>query len=293
LQTAIDEKCDIIGLSGLITPSLDEMVFVAKEMQRKGFNIPLLIGGATTSKAHTAVKIDPQYSNDAVIYVADASRAGVATTLLSKEMRGNFIAEHRAEYAKIRERLANKQPKAAKLSYAESVENGFKIDETMYHQNQIFWVHKFYQLSACNLVEYFDWTPFFISWSLAGKFPKILEDEVVGEAATDLYNQAQAMLKDIIDNNRFDARAVFGISLQRTGADTVSVFDEAGQNVTHTFEHLRQQSDKVTGKPNLSLADYIADREQQDYSVDSLYRFLVQKNWQMNTKPKVMTTLQF
>ncbi len=127
LQTAIDEKCDIIGLSGLITPSLDEMVFVAKEMQRKGFDIPLLIGGATTSKAHTAVKIDPQYSNDAVIYVADASRAvGVATTLLSKEMRGNFIAEHRAEYAKIRERLANKQPKAAKLSYADSVENGFK-----------------------------------------------------------------------------------------------------------------------------------------------------------------------
>jgi 5-methyltetrahydrofolate--homocysteine methyltransferase len=130
LQTAIDEKCDIIGLSGLITPSLDEMVFVAKEMQRKGFNIPLLIGGATTSKAHTAVKIDPQYSNDAVIYVADASRAvGVATTLLLEEMRGNFIAEHRAEYAKIRERLANKQPKAAKLSYAESIENGFKIDD--------------------------------------------------------------------------------------------------------------------------------------------------------------------
>ncbi|EYD68358.1 pterin binding enzyme family protein [Acinetobacter baumannii 25493_10] len=269
LQTAIDEKCDIIGLSGLITPSLDEMVFVAKEMQRKGFNIPLLIGGATTSKAHTAVKIDPQYQNDAVIYVADASRAvGVATTLLSKEMRGAFIEEHRAEYAKIRERLANKQPKAAKLTYKESVENGFKIDKSYVPPKPNLLgtqVLKNYPLAT--LVDYFDWTPFFISWSLTGKFPKILEDEVVGEAATDLYNQAQAMLKDIIDNNRFDARAVFGMfPAQRTDADTVSVFDEAGQNVTHTFEHLRQQSDKVTGKPNLSLADYIrADREQQDY----------------------------
>ncbi|MDU6284668.1 MAG: vitamin B12 dependent-methionine synthase activation domain-containing protein, partial [Acinetobacter sp.] len=269
LQTAIDEKCDIIGLSGLITPSLDEMVFVAKEMQRKGFNIPLLIGGATTSKAHTAVKIDPQYQNDAVIYVADASRAvGVATTLLSKEMRGNFIAEHRAEYAKIRERLANKQPKAAKLTYAESVENGFKIDESYVPPKpNLLGTQVLTNYPLATIVEYFDWTPFFISWSLAGKFPKILEDEVVGEAATDLYNQAQAMLKDIIDNNRFDARAVFGMfPAQRTDADTVSVFDEAGQNVTHTFEHLRQQSDKVTGKPNLSLADYIrTDREQQDY----------------------------
>lgn len=269
LQTAIDEKCDIIGLSGLITPSLDEMVFVAKEMQRKGFNIPLLIGGATTSKAHTAVKIDPQYSNDAVIYVADASRAvGVATTLLSPEMRGNFIAEHRAEYAKIRERLANKQPKAAKLSYAESVENGFKIDNHYVppKPNALgTQVIKNYPLET--LVEYFDWTPFFISWSLAGKFPKILEDEVVGEAATDLYNQAQTMLKDIIENKRFDARAVFGLyPAQRTGADTVSVFDESGQHRTHTFEHVRQQSDKVTGKPNLSLADYIKPSEQpEDY----------------------------
>ncbi len=269
LQTAIDEKCDIIGLSGLITPSLDEMVFVAKEMQRKGFDIPLLIGGATTSKAHTAVKIDPQYSNDAVIYVADASRAvGVATTLLSKEMRGNFIAEHRAEYAKIRERLANKQPKAAKLSYAESIENGFKVDANYVPPiPNTMGTHVLTNYPLATLVEYFDWTPFFISWSLAGKFPKILTDEVVGEAATDLYNQAQAMLKDVIENNRFDARAVFGLyPAQRTGADTVSVFDETAQNVTHTFEHLRQQSDKVTGKPNLSLADFIStSKDNTDY----------------------------
>lgn len=150
-----------------------------------------------------------------MIYVADASRAvGVATTLLSKEMRGNFIAEHRAEYAKIRERLANKQPKAAKLTYAESVENGFKIDESYVPPKpNLLGTQVLTNYPLATLVEYFDWTPFFISWSLAGKFPKILEDEVVGEAATDLYNQAQAMLKDIIDNNRFDARAVFGMFL--------------------------------------------------------------------------------
>ena len=269
LQTAIDEKCDIIGLSGLITPSLDEMVFVAKEMQRKGFHIPLLIGGATTSKAHTAVKIDPQYSNDAVIYVADASRAvGVATTLLSKEMKPAFVAEHRAEYEKVRERIANKQPKAAKLSYAESIKNGLSIDWDNYIPPKPNFIGsqvlKNYPLET--LVPYFDWTPFFISWSLAGKFPAILTDEIVGEAATDLYEQAQLMLKDIIENKRFDARAVFNIaSAKRTGADTVSIYDE-NQTATHQFEHIRQQSDKVTGKPNLSLADFISSSDQnQDY----------------------------
>ncbi|WP_151803791.1 methionine synthase [Acinetobacter bereziniae] len=270
LQTAIDEKVDIIGLSGLITPSLDEMVFVAKEMQRKGFKIPLLIGGATTSKAHTAVKIDPQYSNDAVIYVADASRAvGVATTLLSKEMKPAFVAEHRAEYEKVRERIANKQPKAAKLSYAESIENGLKIDFSAHPpvKPNFIGLQTITNYPLEKLVDYFDWTPFFISWSLAGKFPKILQDEVVGEAATDLYNQAQAMLKDIIENKRFDARAVFGIyPANRSAADSVEVYDESGANVTHTFHHIRQQSDKVTGKPNLSLADFVATQAQaKDY----------------------------
>ncbi|MFW3962619.1 methionine synthase [Acinetobacter radioresistens] len=265
LQTAIDEKVDIIGLSGLITPSLDEMVFVAKEMQRKGFKIPLMIGGATTSKAHTAVKIDPQYSNDAVIYVADASRAvGVATSLLSPEMKPAFVQGHRDEYVKVRERLANKQPKAAKLSYAESVKHGFKIAPGYVPpQPNFIGVQTITQYPLETLIEYFDWTPFFISWSLAGKFPKILEDEVVGEAATDLYQQAQIMLKDIIENKRFDARAVFGLyPAKRTAADTVTVYDEQG-TATHHFEHLRQQSDKVTGKPNLSLADFIVTEENQ------------------------------
>ncbi|BCU65560.1 methionine synthase [Acinetobacter bouvetii DSM 14964 = CIP 107468] len=270
LQTAIDEKVDIIGLSGLITPSLDEMVFVAKEMQRKGFHVPLMIGGATTSKAHTAVKIDPQYSNDAVIYVADASRAvGVATTLLSKEMKPKFVEETRAEYEKVRERIANKQPKAAKLTYAESVENGLKIDFAANKpaKPNFIGTQTITNYPLETLVEYFDWTPFFISWSLAGKFPAILTDEVVGEAATDLYNQAQEMLKDIIENKRFDARAVFGIyPASRSAADSVEVYDENGATVTHTFHHIRQQSDKVTGKPNLSLADFVATKDQaQDW----------------------------
>ena len=264
LQTAIDEKVDIIGLSGLITPSLDEMVFVAKEMQRKGFNVPLMIGGATTSKAHTAVKIDPQYSNDAVIYVADASRAvGVATTLLSKEMKPKFVEDTRAEYEKVRERIANKQPKAAKLTYAESVENGLKIDFAANSpvKPNFIGTQTLTNYPLETLVEYFDWTPFFISWSLAGKFPAILTDEVVGEAATDLYEQAQTMLKDIIDNKSFDARAVFGIyPANRSAADSVEVYSEDGQSVTHTFHHIRQQSDKVTGKPNLSVAYFIAPK---------------------------------
>jgi 5-methyltetrahydrofolate--homocysteine methyltransferase len=269
LQTAIDEKVDIIGLSGLITPSLDEMVFVAKEMQRKGFNIPLMIGGATTSKAHTAVKIAPQYQNDGVFYTADASRAvGVTTQLLSAEMKPQLMADYAADYEKIRTRLANKQPKAAKLSYAESVENGFKIDfdNNAPVKPNFIGSQTFTNYPLETLVEYFDWTPFFISWSLAGKFPKILEDEVVGEAARDLYAQAQAMLKDIIENKRFDARATFSIyPANRVAADTVAVTDENG-NVTHSFEHLRQQSDKVTGKANYSLADFIAPKDvAQDY----------------------------
>ncbi len=269
LQTAIDEKVDIIGLSGLITPSLDEMVFVAKEMQRKGFNIPLMIGGATTSKAHTAVKISPQYQNDGVYYTADASRAvGVATQLLSAEMKPKLATDYAADYEKIRTRLANKQPKAAKLSYAKSIENGFKIDfgaHTPVKPNFI-GSETFTNYPLETLVEYFDWTPFFISWSLAGKFPKILEDDVVGEAARDLFEQAQIMLKDIIENKRFDARATFSIyPANRVASDTVAVADENG-NVTHTFEHLRQQSDKVTGKANYSLADFIAQKDvAQDY----------------------------
>ncbi|QCR85487.1 methionine synthase [Moraxella osloensis] len=267
LQVAKDENVDIIGLSGLITPSLDEMVYVAKQMQEQGFNLPLLIGGATTSKAHTAVKIEPNYQNDAVVYVADASRAvGVATTLLSKEKRVDFISELRQEYGEVRERLANRQPKAAKLSYAESIEQGFQYDWANYtppKPNQLGQVIlEDYPLQ--NLLPYIDWTPFFISWGLVGKYPKIFDDSIVGEEAKDLFANAQAMIDKLIKEKLVTAKAVFRLSpAQRPSSDTVQVLDEQG-NVTHTFEHLRQQSDKASGKPNYSLADFISP-EKTDY----------------------------
>lgn len=267
LQVAKDENVDIIGLSGLITPSLDEMVYVAKQMQEQGFNLPLLIGGATTSKAHTAVKIEPNYQNDAVVYVADASRAvGVATTLLSKEKRVDFINELRQEYGEVRERLANRQPKAAKLSYAESIEHGFQYDWANYtppKPNQLGQVIlDDYPLQ--NLLPYIDWTPFFISWGLVGKYPKIFDDSIVGEEAKDLFANAQAMIDKLIKEKLVTAKAVFRLSAaQRPSSDTVQVLDEQG-NVMHTFEHLRQQSDKASGKPNYSLADFISP-EKTDY----------------------------
>lgn len=267
LQVAKDENVDIIGLSGLITPSLDEMVYVAKQMQEQGFNLPLLIGGATTSKAHTAVKIEPNYQNDAVVYVADASRAvGVATTLLSKEKRVDFINELRQEYGEVRERLANRQPKAAKLSYAESIEQGFQYDWANYtppKPNQLGQVIlDDYPLQ--NLLPYIDWTPFFISWGLVGKYPKIFDDSIVGEEAKDLFANAQAMIDKLIKEKLVTAKAVFKLSpAQRPSSDTVQVLDEQG-HVTHTFEHLRQQSDKASGKPNYSLADFISP-EKTDY----------------------------
>ncbi len=266
LQVAKDEKVDIIGLSGLITPSLDEMVYVAKQMQEQGFSLPLMIGGATTSKAHTAVKIEPNYQNDAVVYVADASRAvGVATTLLSKDKRGEFISDLRTEYAEVRERLANRQPKAAKLSYAESIEQGFKFDWANYtppkpkllldnNSGQV--VLEDYPLE--NLLPYIDWTPFFISWGLVGKYPKIFDDAVVGEEAKDLFANAQAMIHELIKDKSVVAKGVFKLApAKRTAPDTVAVYDETG-SVTHSFEHLRQQSDKASGKPNYSLADFIS-----------------------------------
>ena len=268
LDTAIAEKVDIIGLSGLITPSLDEMVYVAKQMQERGMTLPLMIGGATTSKAHTAVKVEPQYQNDGVIYVTDASRSvGVVTKLLSKEHRQQLIDETRADYVKVRERLAKRQPKAAKLSYAESVEIGFQYDWESYTPPV---PNKLGQVILAdypidNLVPYIDWTPFFISWGLAGKYPKILQDEVVGEAARDLFDNAEELLRKMIDEKLIVAKGVFKLApARRTDSDTISVYDtDSGQGgkPTFKFEHLRQQSDKASGKPNFSLADFISPLE--------------------------------
>ncbi len=272
LQVAKEQNVDIIGLSGLITPSLDEMVYVAKQMQEQGFTLPLLIGGATTSKAHTAVKIEPNYQNDAVVYVADASRAvGVATTLLSKDKRGEFISELRQEYSEVRERLANRQPKAAKLSYLESIEHGFVFDWEHYtpptpnllltnSNGQVILAD--YPLDK--LLPYIDWTPFFISWGLVGKYPKIFDDAVVGEEAKDLFANATAMINKLIHEKLVTAKAVFKLApAVRTGNDTVTVYDNAG-NAEFAFEHLRQQSDKASGKANYSLADFIS-RDGNDF----------------------------
>nr|WP_317200835.1 methionine synthase [uncultured Psychrobacter sp.] len=265
LDTAIKEKVDIIGLSGLITPSLDEMVYVAKQMQERGMTLPLMMGGATTSKAHTAVKVEPQYQNDGVIYVADASRAvGVVTKLLSKENRQELLDDTREEYIKVRERLAKRQPKAAKLSYAESIEAGFNYDWANYTPPV---PNKLGQVilddyPITDLLPYIDWTPFFISWGLAGKYPKILQDDVVGEAARDLFDNANDLMQKMIDEKLIVAKGVFKLMpARRTSSDTITVYDRAledGGQATHTFEHLRQQSDKASGKPNFSLADFIS-----------------------------------
>ncbi|MDH4562345.1 methionine synthase [Pseudomonas sp. BN411] len=264
LQTAREQKCDIIGLSGLITPSLDEMVHVAKEMQRQGFNLPLMIGGATTSKAHTAVKIDPQYSNDAVVYVTDASRAvGVATTLLSKEMKPEYARKLREEYAEVRERTANRAARTERLAYADALANKPQFDWASHQvaKPSFTGVQVLEDIDLAVLAQYIDWTPFFISWDLAGKYPRILTDEVVGEAATALFNDAQAMLKQLIDGKLIKARAVFGFwPANQVDHDDIEVYDGHGKALAR-LHHLRQQTIKPDSKPNLCLADYVAPKE--------------------------------
>ncbi|WP_346842092.1 methionine synthase [Metapseudomonas otitidis] len=264
LQTAIAEKCDIIGLSGLITPSLDEMVHVAREMQRQGFQLPLMIGGATTSKAHTAVKIEPQYSNDAVVYVTDASRAvGVATSLLSKELKPEFVEKTRVDYAEVRERTANRAARTERLAYADAIANKPAFDWAGYRapKPSFTGVRVLEDIDLAVLAEYIDWTPFFISWDLAGKYPRILTDEVVGEAATALFADAQAMLKSLIEQKLIKARAVFGFwPASQVNHDDIEVRDEQGKPLA-VLHHLRQQTIKPDGKPNLSLADFVAPKE--------------------------------
>lgn len=250
---AKEQKCDIIGLSGLITPSLDEMVHVAREMQRQDFHLPLMIGGATTSKAHTAVKIEPKYSNDAVIYVTDASRAvGVATQLLSKELKPAFVEKTRLEYIEVRERTANRSARTERLSYPAAIAKKPQFDWSTYEPvKPTFTGSKVLDnIDLKVLAEYIDWTPFFISWDLAGKFPRILEDEVVGEAATALYADAQEMLAKLIDEKLISARAVFGFwPANQVRDDDIEVYGDDGKPLAK-LHHLRQQIIKTDGKPN-------------------------------------------
>ncbi|GKW47996.1 methionine synthase [Halomonas sp. NCCP-2165] len=264
LQTAREVNADIIGLSGLITPSLDEMVHVAKEMQRQGFELPLLIGGATTSKAHTAVKIEPGYEHP-VIYVTDASRAvGVAGKLLSPGLKEAYVAEIRAEYEKVRERNAKRRPKAADLSYAEARARKFAIDWAGYTPPapRAPGLTVFDDYDLAELVERIDWTPFFMSWQLAGKYPRILEDEVVGEAARSLFADAQKMLAKLIDEKRIQARGVIGLwPANSVDDDVIEVYaDESRSEVVERLHHIRQQMTKNRDGVCYSLADFIAPR---------------------------------
>jgi len=265
LDAAKEHNVDIIGLSGLITPSLDEMVTLGKEMQRQDFNVPLMIGGATTSKAHTAVKIAPGYKNNQAIYVSDASRAvGVASKLISKENRNDFIAEIQLDYDAVRLRTANRTPRGTLFAYSDAVKQKPQLNWRDYQPeipNQLgVTVLDDYPLEA--LVPCIDWTPFFITWDLVGKYPKILNDEVVGEAATNLFADAQALLKDIIDNKRLTARAVFGLWEANTvNHDDIEVYASDG-STTATLHQIRQQIQKPGASEELaSLADFIAPKE--------------------------------
>lgn len=271
LDTAIAENCDMIGLSGLITPSLDEMVNVAREMQERQINLPLLIGGATTSKAHTAVKIDPQFSLNQAVYVADASRAvGVASKLLSMEHRGGFIADVKEEYEAVRVRRANRTSNKQLATYADAVKKKAPIDWTDYTppKPSFLGTKSLENYPLEKLVDYIDWTPFFISWDLVGKYPKIFDDKVIGEAATQLFADAQVILKKLIDEKLIQACATIGFwRAQRSGDDDITVLNETGTEAAK-LHHIRQQQIK-NGADDvlLSLADYIApeDAKIEDY----------------------------
>jgi len=265
LRVAREEQVDVIGLSGLITPSLDEMSHVASEMQRQGFSVPLMIGGATTSKAHTAVKIEPKYSNDLTVYVPDASRSVAVATQLMGDHKAAFVAERRSEYEQVRERVANRKPRSRELSYARALENAPSQDWENYQPPcpSFIGTRVFDDFPLQDLIDTIDWTPFFITWELVGKYPKILEDKLVGEHARELFNDAQAMLKRIVDEKLLTARATIGFwPATRINGDDIAVYaDEEKTEQLATLHHLRQQTEKPNGKPNFSLADYIAPAE--------------------------------
>ena len=265
LDAAREQQADMIGLSGLITPSLDEMVNVAKEMKRQGFTVPLLIGGATTSAMHTAVKIDPQYPGP-VVYVKDASRAvGVAQNLVSPDSRDGFVARTKADYAQKREQHANRRQREPLLPLARVRANRPVLDWSAYvpPKPAVLGVRAFDAYPLAELVERIDWTPFFHAWELRGRYPAILDDSEQGEHARHLFADAQAMLDQIITDRWLTARAVIGFfPANRVGEDDIALYaGETRDQVLMTLHHLRQQGPKPEGKPHYCLADWIAPRE--------------------------------
>ena len=269
LQTARETNADMIGLSGLITPSLDEMVHVAKEMQRQGFTIPLLIGGATTSKAHTAVKIEQNYDQP-VVYVSNASRAvGVVQTLLSTINKPAFVERLDKEYEVVRDQHARKKPRTKPVTLAEARANKVNIDWATYVPPvpAKMGVHEFHDTPISVVREYIDWSPFFMTWGLAGKYPRILEDEVVGVEATKLFADAQAMLDKLEKDGTLRCAGVIGLFPANSVGDDVEIYaDESRSQVLETLRFLRQQTEKKDGFPNYCLADYVAPKgTQPDY----------------------------
>ncbi|NWH08433.1 MAG: methionine synthase [Alphaproteobacteria bacterium] len=270
LDTARAVKADIIGLSGLITPSLEEMCHVASEMERQGFDVPLLIGGATTSKVHTAVKIHPHYSRGQTVYVTDASRAvGVATSLLSLEQRGAYVAEIQADYARVAEAHAAGRREGPRLSLEAARANRAVKDWRGYvpPHPAMLGVKAFDAYDLAEIARTIDWTPFFQSWDLVGRYPLIFDDPNSGKAARALFDDAQAMLRRIVEEKLVTARAVIGLwPANRLGADDIEVFeDETRTTRLAVFHTLRQQMARSQARPNFALADFIAPPGTPDY----------------------------
>ncbi len=270
IQKAKEEQVDIIGLSGLITPSLDEMVFLAKEMERQQFEVPLLIGGATTSKAHTAVKIDPQYSQ-AVVHVNDASRAvTVVGDLLQKETSNNYKKSIKLDYESFRDKFLNRTKQKEYLTLAEARQNKLQITwnaASIKKPNEL-GIQVWEDFNLEKLTDFIDWTPFFRSWDLHGKYPAILKDEVVGKQATELFEDAQLMLKRILDEKLLKAKAIFGLFPANTiNDDDIEVIPNESSKSEFIFRTLRQQLKKRDGVPNIGLSDFVAPKETgiQDY----------------------------
>ena len=262
IEAAKKENVDAIGLSGLITPSLDEMVYLAKEMERENLNIPLLIGGATTSKAHTAVKIDTQYKN-AVVHVNDASRAvTVVGDLLNKQTSNLYVAKLKKDYEEFREKFLKRGKQKTYISLANARANKFKIDwnSTKISKPKALGIQTLEQISLKEIEPYIDWSPFFRSWDLHGKYPNILTDEIVGEQATILFNDAQKIVKEIVNKKLLKAKGIFGLFKANTiNEDDISI-QRKGEEVA-IFRTLRQQTKKRDGVPSIALADFIAPLE--------------------------------
>lgn len=266
LETARREQADIIGLSGLITPSLEEMAHVSKEMQREGFTIPLLIGGATTSRVHTSVKIEPHYKNGVTVWVPDASRAvSVCSNLLSQDLKKDYMQSIKAEYEKVRTQHKNKKGQAPMLMIAEARKNAFRTDWKNYVPPEpgFIGVRSLKNYPLEKILPYIDWTPFFQAWELSGRYPAILQDNVVGETASNLFHDAQSMLKKIVAQKWLSANAVFGLfPANSVNHDDIEIYtDKSRTKIAMNYHGLRQQTTKPSGRPNLCLADFIAPKE--------------------------------